>query len=257
MDAKLYDELWNVEQTHWWFQARRQIVWSLVRRHVHGGTRRRLRICELGCGTGGNLAAAADRHDVVGVECSPHALEYARRRLGDRVHRGSLPDNIHLPPASFDVVLLTDVLEHIENDACSAQTALRLLRPGGIVVATVPAYQWLYSPRDAYHHHFRRYSRRRFRELWPTRDSEVLLLSHYNTLLFPPAVAVRLASKVLPHHRDDGDLTIPPAPLNRLLRLVMRSEANLLGRLPLPFGLSLVAVLRKRSSAANEIRSAA
>jgi SAM-dependent methyltransferase len=209
----------------------------------------RLRICELGCGTGGNLAAVAEQHDVVGVECSPHALEYARRRLGDRVRHGSLPDDVPLPADSFDVVLLTDVLEHIENDAASARTALGLLRPGGIVVATVPAYQWLYSPRDAAHHHFRRYSRRRFCELWPTRDAEILLLSFYNTLLFPPAAAARLATKLLPRRAKLGDLTIPPAPLNRLLACIMRSEASFLGRIPLAFGLSLVAVVRKRAFA--------
>jgi SAM-dependent methyltransferase len=277
MDAKLYDELWSVEQRHWWFQARRQIVWSLVQRYAVASVSDpgyRLQICELGCGTGGNLAAGADRHDVVGVECSERALEYARRRLGKRVHRGSLPDDVTLPPDSFDVVLLTDVLEHIEDDAASARAALRLLRPGGIVVATVPAYQWLYAPRDAAHHHFRRYNRGRFRALWPAGDAHVLLLSYYNTFLFPPAAAVRLASKCryavaglceasrssTPGSQTPtaaGDLTIPPPPLNRLLARIMRSEAILLGRVPLPFGLSLVAVVRKDSSAARASRSAA
>jgi SAM-dependent methyltransferase len=246
MDAKLYDELWRVEQVHWWFRARREIVLSLVRRFVGGPADRRLRICELGCGTGGNLAAVADRHDVIGVECSPHALEYARRRLGDRVIRGSLPDDIALPSDSFDVVLLTDVLEHIEDDTPSAATAMRLLRPGGIVVATVPAYQWLYSPRDAHHHHFRRYSKRRFRALWTAPHTHTLLLSHYNSLLFPAAAAARLASKLVSQHAA-GDLNVPPRALNGLLAQIMRSEANLLGRVPMPFGLSLVAVVRKRS----------
>lgn len=253
MDAKLYDELWRVEQTHWWFQARREIVWSLVRRYVGGAPNRRLRICELGCGTGGNLAAVAAQHDVVGVECSPHALAYAQRRLGDRVHCGTLPDDVQLPPDSFDVVLLTDVLEHVEDDARSARTALRLLRHGGIVVATVPAYQWLYSPRDAHHQHFRRYSKRRFRDLWTSSDSQILLLSHYNTLLFPPAAAVRLATKLFRRSNALGDLEIPVAPLNVLLAILMRSEANLLGRLPFPFGLSLIAVVRKCASAKTDL----
>jgi SAM-dependent methyltransferase len=247
MDSKIYDELYRVEQDHWWFQARRHIVWSLVSRFTGNSGGRRLRICELGCGTGGNLAAVAGKHDVVGVECSPQALQYARLRLGHRVLGGSLPDDIDLPPESFDVVLLTDVLEHIEDDAGSARTALRLVRPGGIVVSTVPAYQWLYSPRDAHHHHFRRYSKRRFRALWPGRDAEIVLLSHYNTLLFPPAAAVRLISKTIPRRVTCGDLTIPPAPINRLLVRTMQSEANFLGRLPLPFGLSLVAVVRNRT----------
>jgi len=222
-----------------------------------GPADRRLRICELGCGTGGNLAAVADKHDVVGVECSPQALEYARRRLGERVRSGALPDNIDLPPDSFDVVLLTDVLEHIEDDAGSAKTVLRLLRPGGIVVATVPAYQWLYSPRDAQHHHFRRYSKRRFRSLWAAPDHRVLLLSHYNSLLFAPAAAARLASKFGLHRSEVADLAVPPQKLNELLTRVMSCERNLLARVPMPFGLSLMALVRKNLGAHSHKRIAA
>jgi 2-polyprenyl-3-methyl-5-hydroxy-6-metoxy-1,4-benzoquinol methylase len=253
MDASLYDELQRVEQTHWWFRARRKIVWSLVERYVGGAAGRRLQICELGCGTGGNLEPVAAKHNVVGVECSPQALEYARRKLGDRVRSGRLPNEIDLPSGSFDVVLLTDVLEHIEDDSASARTALTLLKPGGVVVATVPAYQWLYSPRDAHHHHFRRYGKRQFARLWGGSNTETLLISHYNTLLFPPAVAVRLTSKLLGGRAEAGDLTTPSRPINSLLARVMASEANLLGRLPLPFGLSLVAVVRKREEAQSSV----
>lgn len=244
MDAELYDELHRVEKTHWWFRARRHIVWSLVRRYVDGAPNRRLRICELGCGTGGNLLAAAEKHDVVGVECAPQALAYARQKLGNWVRFGRLPHEIDLPPQSFDVVLMTDVLEHIEDDAASANAALELLRPGGIVVATVPAYQWLYSPRDAHHHHFRRYSKRRFADLWSGDAAETLLLSHYNSLLFPAAAGARLASKFLRREKP-GDLSVPPPFINDRLAQLMQCESNLLGRLPMPFGLSLVSVVRK------------
>lgn len=256
MNSALYDELHRVEQTHWWFRARRRIVWSLVERYVGSERGQRLKICELGCGTGGNLVGIADRHDVIGVECAPEALAYARRSLGERVISGRLPDEVDLPAASFNVVLLTDVLEHIEDDAASARTALRLLRPGGIVVATVPAYQWLYSPRDAQHHHFRRYGRRKFAALWKQADAETELLSHYNTWLFPVAAAARLASKVL--RRDErGDLRVPPVGLNSFLQNVMASEAQLLGRWPLPFGLSLIGVVKKTAAAAVSLAAAA
>jgi SAM-dependent methyltransferase len=250
MDARLYDELAQVEEHHWWFLARRQIVWSLMERYVDGGPQRRLRICELGCGTGGNLTAVAWKHDVVGVECSELALAYARRKLGSRVRQGSLPDGVDLPVESCDVVLLTDVLEHIEDDTRSAAAALRLLKPGGIVIATVPAYQWLYSPRDAQHEHVRRYGKSEFRSLWTGENAELLLLSHYNTLLFAPAAAARLASKFWGSGQVDHascDLHVPAQPVNRLLAHTMASEINLLGRVPLPFGLSLVAVVRKRT----------
>jgi SAM-dependent methyltransferase len=257
MQAELYDELWRVEQDHWWFRARRHIVWSLVRRYLGEAANGRLNVCELGCGTGGNLAAVADRYDVTGVECSPHALAYARRRLGNRVIRGRLPDNVPLPQNSFDVVLLTDVLEHIEDDRASAQAALRLLKPGGIVVATVPAYQWLYSPRDAAHHHFRRYGRRQFRSLWAILGCRTLLVSHYNSLLFAPAAAARLASKLRLSRFAARDLRVPPRALNYLLAGVMRSERNLLARVPMPFGLSLLAVVRKHAAAPTVRRFAA
>ena len=252
MDACLYDELYRVEQTHWWFRARRHIVWSLVDRYMSDSASHRLSVCELGCGTGGNIACCADRHDIVGVECSPHALAYARGTLGSRIRYGKLPGEIDLPPQSADVVLMTDVLEHIEDDAGSATVALRLLRPGGIVIATVPAYQWLYSPRDAHHHHCRRYGKQQFAELWPRAECKTELLSYYNTTLFPIAAAVRLGSKVFREHKNTGDLTLPPRWINQQLTRIMSCEVNLLGRMPMPFGLSLIAVLRKHANCACE-----
>jgi SAM-dependent methyltransferase len=211
----------------------------------------------LGCGTGGNLASIAHEHDVVGVECAPEALAHARKKLGGRVHYGRLPHEIHLPPESFDVVLMADVLEHIEDDAASAATALSLARPGGIVVATVPAYQWLYSPRDAHHQHFRRYSKRQFAGLWKLADRQTLLLSHYNTVLFPPAAVMRLISKAVARGSNSGDLTLPARRVNNLLVRLMGSEVNMLGRIYLPFGLSLVAVVRKRPAAETPLRRVA
>ncbi len=252
MDATLYEELHRVEQAHWWFRARRRIVWSLVERYAPGRAGQRLKICELGCGTGGNLVSMANKHDVIGVECSPHALELARQQLGDRVIYGRLPNDIDLPTGCFDVVLLTDVLEHIDDDAASARTAVRLLKPSGIVVATVPAYQWLYSPRDRHHHHFRRYGQRQFAGLWRQADVETLMLSHYNTLLFPPAAAARLASKFLGNGNVAGDLAIPPRMVNSVLSRVMGSETHLLGRLPLLCGLSLICVVRKQVASGSE-----
>jgi SAM-dependent methyltransferase len=253
MDAVLYDELARMEATHWWFRARRKIVWSLVDRYSEREAGRRLKVCELGCGTGGNLVGKSEQHEIVGVECSDLALQHARRVLGDRVRYGRLPDDVNLPRATYDVVLLTDVLEHIEDDAASARTALDLLRPGGIVVATVPAYQWLFSPRDARHHHFRRYGKRQFASLWDDAQADKLLLSHYNTLLFPLAAAVRLTSKVLGGQGSGSDLSTPLPVLNAVLESAMASERNLLGRLTLPFGLSLVAVVRKRLTAKSAV----
>ena len=254
MDEELYGELWKNEQVHWWFRGRREIVRSLVMRYARPKTGQALRICELGCGTGGNIAAWAGAHDVMGVDASVHALKLARRRLGARVRFGRLPSEIPLPPESFDVILMTDVLEHVEEDAASVGTALSLLRLGGILVATAPAHQWLYSPRDRQHQHVRRYSKARFHSLFDMPEANVELLSFYNCFLSPAAVAARLWSKLgankpgatyRPTHRPAGDLRVPPALINRLLTAVFSLERHLLGRTNLPCGLSVIAVIRK------------
>lgn len=162
MDSDLYNQQWRVEQEHWWFRARRHIIVTLLDRYISRLSNGRKRVCDLGCGTGGNLAAIADRYEVVGVDKSPQAVEYARRRLGDCVFQGALPNEFDLPSESFDGVLITDVLEHVEDDKGSVESALRILCPGGIVVATVPANPWLYCDMDRRLHHFRRYNKRQF-----------------------------------------------------------------------------------------------
>lgn len=245
MEAELFDEMWQVEQRHWWFVARRRIVASLVNRFTPAGAGQRLRICELGCGTGGNLAHWKDSHDICGMDNSERALEYARRRVGTRVACGSLPQDVPFEPSSFDVVLMTDVLEHIEDDVTSARVATSLLRPGGIFVATVPAHQWLFSPRDAHHQHFRRYAKQGFANLFRFPGVQVEYLGFYNSLLFAPAASLRMVSKLFGQESKPGNLRVPFSLLNRTLTGVFSFERFLLGRVPIPTGLSLAAVVRR------------
>lgn len=245
MDATLYDEMWACEQTHWWFLGRRRILQSLVKRYQPTTTGQRLAVCDLGCGCGANLAVWAKQHDVLGIDHMPLALEYARRRLGDRVRHGTLPDRLPVEEGTQDVVLLADVLEHVRDDVDAARRGLALLKPGGILIATVPAYQWLTSPRDVQHQHFRRYSRRGFRNLFDILGVRIELLSHYNTFMFPIAAMVRIASRFTPLKDTSGDLRVPPAPINSFLARLFGSEEYLLPRLKLPYGLSLVVVARR------------
>ena len=129
----LYDELARSRSSsHWWFQARRKIVWSLVRRFVGGGANRRLRICELGCGTGGNLASRG-RQSTTWSASSVRRMRSttpatARR---SRATRAACRTKSILPAESFDVVLLTDVLEHIEDDVSSAADGTAAVAAGG------------------------------------------------------------------------------------------------------------------------------
>ena len=234
-----------MEQRHWWFAARRRIVESLLARMLRPRDEGRARIADLGCGCGMLLYRLKDRYDVIGVDGSPRAIEFCAVR-DVPVKLGAFPENIPLEPESYDAVLLLDVLEHLERDVETAQAAAKLLKPGGILMCTVPAYQWLWSPRDEHHQHFRRYSARRFRDLMKATALDIELISFFNTWLFPIAAAGRLTAKL---RKSDGmkDLRVPPQPVNAMLANVFKSERHLLGRVRLPFGLSLMGVARRHN----------
>ena len=244
MEPEVYDEMFALEERHWWFRARRRIVLDLLRRYVQRCDGQRPRLADLGCGCGANLAAFRAQYDAWGADATTAAAVHARSRVGQRVCLGRLPDSVPFAPASFDAVVMTDVLEHIDDDRGSAAAAVDLLVPGGVFVATVPAGQWLYTHRDAAHHHKRRYSRRSLARLMDGLDVRVEALTHANTLLFAPAAACRLASRWLPP-RGLTDLRVPPGPINRGLQAIYTAERHVLGHVRLPFGLSLVLVARR------------
>lgn len=246
MEAHLYQEMFEQEQRHWWFGAKRRIVLALLGRLVETGGKSRARVADLGCGCGATLAALQERYDAIGVDGSELAIEFAQRR-GVKIVQGMLPEGLSLPGGEFDAVLMLDVLEHLDQDQASATAAAGLLRAGGILLVTVPAYQWLYSHHDAEHHHKRRYTRGQVYRILESAGLEVELCSYMNTMLFPLAALARAADRLVnrPGRAATG-ASIPPAPINALFGWLFAAERHVLGRLPLPFGLSVVAVARKR-----------
>ena len=246
MHPSIYNEMEMMQDTHWWFVGRSRVLRSLINdlMEVDNPKPSRLKICELGCGPGGLLASLSEHHEVCGLEPSSDALKFARKKLGNRVVMGKLPDDIPFQPEIFDVVILADVLEHVERDAEAAKAAFRLVREGGVLIATVPAHPWLYAPRDRLHHHFRRYEKKTFEKVLTLPSAQFELLSFYNSFLFPPAVMARFVNKLV-SEASTRDLWLPPKPVNWLLSQVFSSERFFLRRFPLPVGLSLIGVIRK------------
>lgn len=254
MREDLYEHLFNVEDRHWWFAGKRRLVEAMLDRFLrpqeqrNGGSRelrerRRPTVADLGCGCGAMLQQLRGRYDVVGVDPSPQARDFCARR-GITVAVGGLPNDLPLPGDSFDAVLLLDVLEHLDDDDASVRSAARLLKPGGILVCTSPAYQWLWSRWDEVHHHRRRYTLDEFRRLFVVAGLEVELASYANTALFPLAAMARVIGR-LSKRTGTGEMRIPPAPINAMMRVSFASERRVLGRLQLPFGLSVLTVARR------------
>jgi SAM-dependent methyltransferase len=243
MQEELYGEIFAAEQKHWWFVARQRIVLHLLERFLPLNSETPPKVADLGCGCGMMLLRLSERYDPIGIDDSQHAIEFALRR-GVTAKPGALPDNVPLSRENFDAVLMLDVLEHLKQDHASVEVAASLLKPGGILICTVPAHMWLWTDFDEDHHHFRRYSRRQFRSLFDAPSISLELLSHLNAILFAPAAMWRiLATKVFERDRARY-LKIPP--FNSVLGSIFAFERLLLGRIPMPLGLSFIAVARKK-----------
>lgn len=243
MEKALYWEMYEYEGDYWWFAARRRIVLRLIERYVkppHAP-----RFLDVGCGTGSMLQALEGRGGAVGVDASEEALALAATRTGAELVRGEVPGVLCELGRKFDCVLLLDLLEHVEDDAGTVGAAAGLLEKDGVMIITVPAHPWLYAPRDAYHHHLRRYRKEEVKQLVAGAGLAEMFTSYYNALFFPVAVAQRLWSRI--SGREPGpDIKPLPRVLNGLMEEAFAAERFLLGRMPLPWGLSLVAVALKR-----------
>lgn len=242
MEQHVYRRMAEIDSRHWWFVARRKILDSVIRRIVRPP--KDARILEVGCGTGHNLEMLGRFGTVEATELEPEARALASERLGRPVQAAALPDLSMYPEASFDLVALLDVLEHVADDRSALGAIAGRLKPGGKLLVTVPANPWMWSAHDDAHHHHRRYTKPELRTVAAEQGFAIDLLSYFNSLLFPPIAAARAAGKML--GREVADDAVPPAPVNSILKRIFELEAPLVGTIPFPFGVSLVAVLRKR-----------
>ena len=241
MDRKVFDQMAKLDATHWWFTARRRILDGLIERVVKPP--QDARILELGAGTGHNLAMLSRFGHVEASELDPIARELASERLGRPVVEAALPDLMMFPAATYDLIALLDVLEHVVDDKGSLAAIFGRLKPGAALLLTVPANPWMWSAHDAAHHHHRRYRKREIAALAREAGYDIELLSPFNSLLFPPIAAVRLIGRL--RGDESSDDAMPGALVNKTLEAVFGLERELIGRVPMPFGVSLVAVLRR------------
>lgn len=238
MERIVYDRMAELDEVHWWYRARREILASLIARRIKLPPDARL--LEIGCGTGHNLKMLARFGDVQGVEIDETARRLAEQRLGRQISSSPLPELAGIPDHGFDLIAALDVIEHVEEDVSSLATIARKLRPGGRVLLTVPAHPWMWSAHDVANHHKRRYTAKAFRSAIERAGLRAEMLSPFNSLLFPLAAAARIAGRIA--GKDSSDDALPPAPVNKLLELVFGLERHALGRLPFPPGLSYVAI---------------
>lgn len=244
MKDELIDQMERVQREHFWFRARAEILLALLQPLLRPG----LRVLDAGCGTGLLLSRLPGGLMLSGLDLSPRALEHAAARLpGADLRAGSLPGPLPFEPASQDLILLTDVLEHIQDDDATLTALGTLLAPGGRLLLTVPALPKLWTRHDEEHGHFRRYTRAQLALRLAAAGFEIEKLSYYNCLLLPLVLTVRGLKRLL--GRNGDDMETPARPINALLYQVFALERHWLPLANFPLGVSLLAVARRRPSA--------
>ncbi len=232
----------RAEDRHWWYQGRRTV---LERAIEHLGLPAHAQILDAGCGSGRNMVDLARLGTVTGVELSGTSVQLARERDAGEVVEGSVMD-MPFDDANFDLTVSLDVIEHLEDDIGALRELRRVTKPGGALLVTVPAYQWLWSGHDEINHHHRRYNRRTLLAAAQSGGWELESFTNFSSLTLPVAILLRALERFMPSTTKSSlDLWVPPAPLNWALRQPLNLEARVIGRGgSIPAGLSLLAVFR-------------
>lgn len=246
MQRKELEEMSAVETDHWWFTGKRLFMRRLLGDHLRGNGRR-LRILDVGCGTGANAVELSSYGAVVACDRSMDALGMAAGRGVRRLCAASAPD-LPFAAGTFDVVTAFDILEHVEDDAGFLRDLERVLAPGGALAIHVPAWPSLWSRHDEILEHQRRYTYRGLRALLGGSGLRIEHLGWASCAIFVPTAAVRWTRRLTGGGgQESPDLGAVPRPLNSALRAVYRAEAELAATIGLPFGVSLAAIAVKPS----------
>ena len=237
----------DLYRRHWWWRAReRLIVGTLQARAPNHGFGR---ILDIGCGAGLFFEKLSTFGEPEGVEADLTWKEAPQSEYGEVSFRPF--DEDFRPEAGYGLVLMLDVLEHLENPATSVRHACRLLEERGLLVVTVPAFNVLWTSHDTLNHHVKRYTKRQLCELLSVAEIEIVTCRYLFQWLFFAKLGLRAMEAV--RARTPGLPKIPSAAINSALLAFTLLEDRLASRIPLPFGSSLLAVARKKKGIAGRV----
>ncbi len=244
MDEHLYSLYHREEDSWWWSVGRRSLIANLWKRY--GDRDGSPAFLEIGCGTGGMLKDLSQLGTAYGLDVASEALKYCNQRGLDGLCLG---DAAALPyrDARFDAVVCIDVLEHLDDDGAALAEIYRVCKPGGKILATVPAFQFLWSRRDEQLHHKRRYTLGQVKERVAAAGFQILKASYINLPVFLPLLLMVKTGQLAPSRSASikVDFAMVPGPLNRVLAGVMALESRLVRHVNMPIGSSIACVALK------------
>jgi len=256
MDKSQYERFANVDRRHWWFQLRRDIAAALLRLFLAND--KSIRIIDIGTGTGGMLPVLSQFGSVTAAEPDPDALEFTRHEysyLPSCQFIQSDWQGLNMPELEFDLLTAFDVLEHCEDDFQALTRWRKMVKDGGRMLITVPAFNSLWGANDDLSHHYRRYSKTTLREVILRSSLVVEKISYINSMMFLPVWLSRnlkepIEKRLGQKKAAPWDFDLPYAPINAMFRMLFSCEKFVLPFMDLPIGTSLIALVRVLNSAA-------
>lgn len=226
------EKMYRLEEDHWWFKAKRDLVLRMFKKYCKKGI-----LLDVGCGTGMDLVALSKFTKVVGCDNSHEALEFAAKRGTFTLVHGEAED---LPFENnwFDTVTALDMLEHSGNDKKSIENFYNVLKVGGVLILTVPAHQFLWTKHDTMMSHKKRYDLYEIKEKIQNSGFKIEVITYWNCLLFPFIALYKLFNKNKSHIHQSSKL------INYILFKIIQFDNYLVEWLDLP-GISIVCVARK------------
>lgn len=245
MDKSLIHEMGRIEDKYWWFKQKRHFIKLLIQKHV-SYKKKKLKILDCGCGTGKTMKVLRQFGKVYGTDFDTDCIKYCKARGIKNVFRSDLNINLNTKE-KFDLIVITDVLEHIQKDKFAFNTLVNHLRPNGHILISVPAHSWMFSYWDKMLHHKRRYSKKMLTKLIKqNKNVEIKQMGYFNLLSFLPAIISRyIVSKMIP---SKSEFKPVPKTMNDAMFALGKLDNYFAKTSPLYFGLSLFSVVKKKNA---------
>ncbi len=242
MNIEMYRIFFEIQKKHWWFTSKKIIVLDTISQYV--SLNKSASILDIGCGSGLMLNALEKLGSTTGMDMSDEAIMFSKEIFKGPIEQGYLPNNIPFESNQFNLITALDIIEHIEDDIASLKSIRTMLKQNGRAIITVPAYMFLWSHFDELNEHKRRYTLSELKFKLHQSGFTIEKITYYNTFLFPLAYAVRKLNNLLGRN-GVSDIDMPGNVVNFLLQKIFSFEKFLLRFLNLPFGVSILAVVKK------------
>jgi len=245
MDAEAYKEMIELQEEHWWFVARRDVIQSFIKMQMPQSSTGK--VLEIGCGVGGNVGLLSQSGHYRGIDMHKPAIDYCSEKYPQFEFQCTRVEDIpqEFNSNKFDSIYLLDVLEHIDDQVEILKSAQNYLTQSGKIFVTVPAFEFLWSPHDEFVHHVRRYTKVGLKKILEDAGYKVERISYFNSILFPLALIQRLGMRLL-NRKLNTHLSTPPTIVNWLFKVRFTQEAWILKHTNLPVGLSIIAVVSQK-----------